>query len=499
MADTALAPEHEQLLEEHIAAFADNPLGFVLFAFDWGNGDLTGQTGPDAWQEDILRLIGDKCLTIPEALRVAVASGHGIGKSALVAWIIIWFASTRPHCNGVVTANTRNQLIGKTWRELALWHKRSINAHWFDWTATKFAYKQAPETWFVAAVPWSEHNSEAFAGLHAEHVLMLFDEASAVADTIWDVAEGALTTTGAMWLAFGNPTRNTGRFRETFGRFRHRWHTRQVDSRNAKMANQAQIAQWVEDYGEDSDFVRIRVRGEFPRAGSTQFISLEDVEAATKRKPSDTKSPRIMGVDVARFGDDQSVILLRAGNNIEVVRKYRGLRVDQFANMVAGAINELKPDAVFIDGVGLGAGVVDILTGNKFKVDDINGGTAPLDPKSYANLRAEMWGKMRDWLMKGGVLPDEKTDADNAIRELKDDLIAVEYGYNNQGAIQLEKKEDMKARGLASPDVGDALALTFARPVASAEAQAALDRRFHRAVSQTHAVTSSRPLSRGRR
>ncbi len=488
-----LTEEQELELQDAVLEFVDDPLGFVRFAFGWKEpGDLADEAGPDKWQEDILRLIGDNCLGVGEAVRFAVACGYGVGKSALVAWIILWFTSTRPECAGVVTANTKNQLTQKTWRELALWHKRMIHAHWFEWTATKFYFKAAPDTWFISAVPWSEHNSEAFAGLHAEHVLVLFDEASAVSDVIWEVAEGAMTTPGAIWGCFGNPTKNTGRFRECFGRFRHRWNTRQVDSRQAKMANQAQLEAWVKDYGEDHDFVRVRVRGEFPSAAVSQFIPSDAVSAAIARDDVEVLSPRVMGIDVARFGDDQSVILLREGNKVSIIRRFRGLPLDQFSNQCAAAINEYQPDAVFIDGVGVGGGVVDILRGNKFRVDDVVAGASPLEPKKYKNLRAEMWGKMRDWVINYGKLPDD--------RELYDDLVSIEYGYDNVGAIQLEKKEDLKKRGLASPDVADALAMTFARPVASKEAQEALESRYVRRLSQTHAVSSTRYLTqRGRR
>lgn len=485
-----LRPEDEVKLAHAVAMFVDNPLGFVLFAFDWGNGDLAGEPGPDEWQADVLKLIGSKTLTVEEALRIAVASGHGIGKTALVAWIILWFISTRPKCAGVVTANTKNQLIQKTWRELNLWLGRAIHGHWFEWSATKLCHRQYPDTWFISAVPWSEHNSEAFAGLHAEHVLVIFDEASAVADTIWEVAEGAMTTPGAIWVAFGNPTRNTGRFRECFGRFRHRWITKQIDSRTARKANAKQIQQWIDDYGEDSDFVKVRVRGEFPNASSTQFIGHDLVEAAVLRRDEVIGSPRIMGVDVARFGDDQSVILMRSGNTVTLIRRYRGLPIDQFAGHVATAINEYQPDAIFIDGIGVGGGVVDILRGNHFKVDDVVASSRPLDGRKYANLRAEMWGNMRDWLGRYGCLPDD--------RELRDDLVAIEYGFNNAGAILLEKKEDVKSRGYGSPDVADALAMTFARPVASKAAQDALTARFASAVSRS-SYEPSRPQVRRHR
>ncbi len=384
------------LVAEIGECFAD-PLRFVHLVFDWGEGELAAHEGPDPIQTDILRAIRDRACGVDDALRLAVASGHGIGKTALVAWLILWFMSTRVKCAGVVTANTRDQLTSKTLRELALWHRRAIHRHWFRWTATKFCQVDHSDAWFVSAIPWSSERSEAFAGLHARDVLVIYDEASAIDEAIWDVSEGAMTTPGAMWCVFGNPTRNTGRFRECFGRYRHRWVTRQVDSRRSRFANQVQISQWIEDYGEDSDFVRVRVRGLFPRSGSDQFISQADVEAATTRQEPGL-GPRILGVDVARFGDDETVLLLRNGARLEWLRRHRGLDLMQTAARVAGAIIEESPHAVMIDGVGVGGGVVDRLRQLGFSVHDINSGGQALDDRRYANLRAEMWAKMREWL-----------------------------------------------------------------------------------------------------
>ena len=242
---------------------------------------------PDAWQEEQLNRIRDALeQDVLAVIREAVSSGHGIGKSALVAWIILWAMSTRPHLAGIVTANTEAQLRTKTWRELSVWHKRCVHHYWFHWTATRFYQVQHSETWFISAIPWSESRPEAFAGLHAEHVLILYDEASAIPDAIWEVSEGAMTTPRAMWFCYGNPTRNTGRFRECFGKFKHRWNHTQIDSRTCKMANQEQLSQWVDDYGEDSDFVRVRVKGEFPRAGNLQFIPSDHVAEARSRSVS---------------------------------------------------------------------------------------------------------------------------------------------------------------------------------------------------------------------
>ena len=405
---------------------------------------------PDAWQRLVLQ-------DVVTNQRIAVASGHGIGKSALIAWILHWFISTRPDPQIVVTANTKNQLDSKTWRELAKWNKRALNGSWFEQSATRFSLKDSPSTWFAAAIPWTEHNSEAFAGTHEEHVLVLFDEASNIATTIWDVVEGAMTTSGARWVVFGNPTRNTGKFYECFGKQRHRWGTRQIDSRTAKMVDKEQINQWITDYGEDSDFVRIRVRGEFPRAGSSQFIDGADVEACSRYKAEAFGFlPKILGVDVARFGDNLSVICMRQGRKVWPLIKFRGLDTMQLTAQVIKVIIDWNPASVVVDGVGIGAGVVDRLVhlGYKDLVTDINGGSIPDDGNTYYNKRAEMWGLMRDALKAGVELPED--------RELSDDLIGVNYGFSAKQQIQLEKKEDMRKRGIASPDCADALAMTFA-------------------------------------
>lgn len=453
----------EQKLQECISEFVFDPLGFVRFVIPWGEpGPLEHQTGPDVWQEKILKEIGEQLKADKdEAVNIATTSGHGIGKSALVAWLILWFISTRPHPQIVVTANTREQLLKKTFRELAVWHKKAIHSHWFKWTATKFYHVDHPETWFAAAVPWSAENPEAFAGTHAEHVLVIFDEASGIDDIIWEVTEGAMTTKGAAWLAFGNPTRNSGRFRECFGRFQHRWTTYRVDSRTAKMAtNKTQIEQWIADYGEDSDFVRIRVKGEFPRAGNTQFIPGDLVERAVRNNPPENPlATKVLSVDVARFGDDQTVFCMRAGSVVLPLRKFRELDTMQVASLVAECINDWEPDCTFVDGGGLGAGVVDRLRQLNYRVIDVQAGSSPDDKEKYANKRAEMWGRMRDWLKGDVKIPDDDG--------LKSALIGSEYGYTTKMAIQLEKKEDMKKRGLASPDEGDALAMGFAEPVRS--------------------------------
>ena len=463
----------EMLLAEDIGRFSHDPLGFVRYAFPWGSGELSDYKGPEPWQVDILSTIAKRLQDGARhqgPIQIAVASGHGIGKSALVSWLILWAMSTHEDTRGVVTANTGDQLRGKTWAELGKWHRNAINKHWFDLKAESIACSDTEhtKTWRIDASTWSEGRTEAFAGLHnkGKRILIIYDEASAIPDAIWEVFEGATTDkdTEIIWVAFGNPTQNTGRFFQCFGKYRHRWTTRQIDSRTVSITNKEQIQQWVDDYGEDSDFVRVRVKGQFPRAANNQLIPADIVDAARKVKPvSHTSDPIVIGVDVARFGDDRSVIAIRQGLDAKTRpwREYRGLDTMQLASEAAGIAMEitaqgLQVAAIFVDGVGVGAGVADRLNQLGFPVIDVQSGAKSPD-KRYFNLRAKMWCDMRDWLKKGGAIPDNQ--------DLADDLIAPTYGYQSDMRIQLERKEDMRDRGLASPDYADALALTFAYPV----------------------------------
>jgi hypothetical protein len=478
-----VATNPRQSLVEQVASYALDPLGFVFFAFPWGEAgtELAGATGPRAWQRELLAELGRRLHEGSEIghllpILMARASGHGVGKSTVAAWAILWGLSTMPNARVVVTANTDSQLRTKTWPEVAKWLRLMINRDWFKATATAVFSAQAERErlWRADAIPWSEENTEAFAGLHnkGRRVILIFDEASAISDKIWEVSEGALTDedTEIIWLAFGNPTRNSGRFRECFGRFRHRWDHGHIDSRLVEGTNKPQIEQWVRDYGEDSDFVRVRVRGVFPHAGSMQFISSELVEAAAgsdRDVPWIRDEPVIMGVDVARFGDDASVLRFRQGRNARGIPpiKLRGADTMEPAARIADECNLHRIDAIFIDGGGVGGGVVDRCRQIGLKVTEVQFGAksdrAPVGqdrPIGYANKRAEIWGTMREWLRSGAIDNDP---------ELIADLTGVEYGYvlrDGRDAIQLERKEDMKRRGLASSDDGDALALPSPTP-----------------------------------
>lgn len=460
--------DYQAQLIEDIAKFEHDPLGYALYAFPWGEGPLKGKK-LRIWQRKFLEKMGELLkkgeLTVQEVIQLAVASGHGIGKSALVSIVIMWAMSTKEDTRGVVTANTENQLKQKTWAELAKWHRMALNSHWFEFTATAMYAKEErhQKTWRIDMVPWSERNTEAFAGLHNEgkRILLIFDEASAIPDLIWEVSEGALTdeNTEIIWLCFGNPTRNTGRFRACFGKLKHRWLSEQIDSREVEGTNKDQLQKWVDDYGLDSDFVKVRVRGMFPSASMKQFISLDLVDAAYNRelKPEQYNfAPKILTVDPAWEGDDEFVIGLRQGLKFEIKRTIPKNDNDfQMATLIASIEDEEKADAVFVDG-GYGTGIISAgkTMGRKWQIVWFAGESS--DP-GCLNKRAEMWKLMKEWLRDGGSIQKDPT--------LHQELIGPETVARADGKIQIESKKDMKARDIPSPNRADALALSFAFPV----------------------------------
>lgn len=461
----------EALLAEDMGRFFYDPLGWVMYAFEWGVGELDGFTGPDDWQREFLTDWGEAIkrnnfdgVKPVAAYQAATSSGHGIGKSALSSWIILFIMSTRPYCKGVVTANTSEQLRTKTWGELGKWRKRCITGHWFVYNNGKgnmnLYHAAHPESWRVDGQTCREENSESFAGLHAANSspFYLFDEASAVPDKIWEVAEGGLTDGEPFWFVFGNPTRNTGRFRECFRKFKQRWRCRQIDSRQAKMTNKAKIEEWRSDYGEDSDFFKVRVRGMFPDASDAQFIPTSLTDEARRRVITErdvAHAATIIGVDPAYSGGDDAVIYMRRG--LFAKKLWSGTKTTDdvvMAKRIADFEDKHQADAVFIDfGYGTGIKSVGATWGRNWQLIPFGG--ASLDPQML-NKRGEMYNSVKKWLQEGGALDEQET---------AEDLYSVEYRVKLDGKIVLEPKEDVKERLGRSPGCGDALALTFAAPV----------------------------------
>lgn len=466
-------PKRSKLAElvDDIMQFTHDPHGYVLYNYPWGQKgtELADHAGPRKWQADVLDSIGQKlregAADLGEVIREAIASGHGIGKSALVAWLCNWAVDTCRGARGVVTANTENQLRTKTWPEVAKWRRLGLTRDWFECTATALVSNdptQAKEH-RVDAVPWSENNTEAFAGLHNEgkRILLIFDEASKIADKVWEVAEGALTDQGTeiIWAVFGNPTRNSGRFRECFRSRAKRWTTRQIDSRTVEGTNKKEIAKWEQDYGVDSDFFKVRVRGLFPNASARQLYPQDRIDAAFGRhlRPEQYSfAPSIISCDPAWEGDDELVIVHRKGLFLEILDVMPKNDDDIFiANKIARFEDEKKADAVFID-LGYGTGIYSAgkAMGRQWTLVAFSGESA--DP-GCLNKRAEMAKLFGEWLREGGAIPPDP--------RLADEIASIEAKPRVDGKLQLRSKDEMKKDGLPSPNRFDAAAMTFAHPV----------------------------------
>jgi hypothetical protein len=485
MQKTIYTSAEEQTLMTRLwsPAIANDPEAFVLFAFPWGqpNTPLAKFQGPRKWQREILRDISkhikaNEGKVNMDTLREAVSSGRGIGKSALVSWLILWMLSTRIGSTVIVSANSEAQLRSVTWGELTKWQAMIINSHWWEISATKIVpaqwltelverdLKKGTRYWAAEGKLWSEENPDAYAGVHNHDGMMLiFDEASGIADAIWAVGAGFFTENilDRYWFAFSNPRRNSGYFFETFNSKRDFWQTRQIDARTVEETDKQVYEQIIAEYGEDSIQARVEVYGDFPSAGEDQFISPMVVEDAFKRpRYKDETAPIVIGVDPARGGLDSTVIVVRRGRDIVAIKRYKGEDTMSIVGRVIDAIDEYKPTLTVIDEGGLGYGILDRLTEQRYKVRGVNFGWKAKNPVMWGNKRAEMWGAMREWLRTASI-PQDKM--------LKDDLVGPMKKPNSAGTIFLEGKKEMKSRGLASPDAADALAVTFAYPVAHRE------------------------------
>ena len=461
----------------------DDPLAFVLLTYPWGEPGtpLEHFKGPRKWQRDVLGTLRDHIKDNQgkvdyDTFRKAVASGRGIGKSALVSWLVHWMLSTRIGSTTIVSANSEAQLRSVTWAEITKWLAMSLNSHWFEIAATRIMpakwitelverdLKKGTRYWAVEGRLWSEENPDAYAGVHNwDGVMLIFDEASGIPDSIWSVSDGFFTenTPHRFHVAFSNPRRNTGYFYETFNSKRSFWRTSNIDARDVEGTDKNLYQRIIDEYGADSYQANVEVYGQFPSEGDDQFIPVNLVDDAMKRpKHKDETAPITIGVDPARFGSDATVIAVRQGRDLIDIKRLRGADTMEVVGHVIEAIEEYKPALTVVDEGGLGAGVVDRLKEQRYKVRGVNFGNKAQKQLMYGNKRAEMWGAMRDWLKTASVPND---------RFLKSDLIGPKTKPDSKGTLFLESKKDMKARGLASPDAADAIAVTFAFPVAHRE------------------------------
>ena len=456
-------------LLDKLAEFHNDPLGFVQWAFPWGEKGtmLEGMTGPEDWQRAQMTRIRDKLEEGGEegaVIEEDVSAGHGVGKSAEVAWMILWAIATAADTRGVVTANTDSQLRTKTWAELSKWYQLFIGRKLFTLTATAIFIADDPDrskSWRIDQIPWSAEKPEAFAGLHnqGKRLLVIFDEASAIDDIIWETTRGALTDakTQILWLRYGNPTRTSGEFFRQCTQGKRNTYTR-VDSRTVSFSNKAQLEAWIEDYGDDSDFCRVRVKGQFPRAGYANFISPELVMEARRRRiePNGYAGmPKIVAVDPARFGDDSSVITLRQGRKVHYQVALQGFDGPDLAGRIFELVrNEGGISCIVYDAIGNGADLDSALRRMQGlpQLIPVMWGQPASDSKQYFNQRSEAWGKMREWLETGCIPNDDL---------LADELSSLDYGNDSMFRIQLQSKKDCKKNGGRSPDRADSLALSL--------------------------------------
>ena len=443
---------------------------------------LENDEGPDANQRKFLINLGAEVRArgfngnepvMP--IRMAESSSHGTGKTAMGAWIACWILSTRPHSIGTVTAGTKAQLKTRTWAGISHWLRLCITAHWFQIGAESIYHKNAPDTWKLLAQTCKPENAQSFAGQHARSSTSryLLDEASRVPDEIWKVAFGGLTDGEPMIFAWGQPERREGMFHDVcFGKERNRWVQHAVDSRDSRFTNKALIQEWIDDYGIDSDYVRVRVLGLVPLSAAGQFIDAGVIMAAQRRAPSYMQDdPLIVGLDVSRGGPAHTVFRFRRGLDAVTIPAVRITGQDSRDTMRLAAIAAkilgttyagIKPTMLFVDS-GFGGPIVDRLKqlGHTNVAQVVFGSKAP-DDRHFVNMRTYMWSQTRDWLVRGSIPPDER---------LETDLQGPRFHHNQRDQLVLESKDEMKERRLDSPDDGDALALTFARHVAPLPAQ----------------------------
>ena len=465
-------PQQAAEFASWVISFQDRPWDWVQQCYPWlePNSPLADKI-PQLWQRTWLKRLQAELqrndLSVEEianrVIRMSTAAGNGVGKTALVAQVIHWFCSVFPKGEAVITASTAAQLETKTWRELRKWQELAINGWQFEWSATRYRHRDAPEQWYAAATPWSESNPQAFAGTHEKYVLIVFDEASGIHHSIWDVIEGAMTTGLVFFLAFGNPSETEGGFYDTHNKMAAMWIRFRVDAREVTFANQKEIAKWIEVYGRDSDFCKVHIYGQFPAISSTTFISDSVVQQAIANninwRTIPRAVPRLMGVDFARQGVDLNVIVKRQGRKVhDNIKQWAERDTMVSADYIAREINEWQPDLVFCDGAGLGGPIIDYLKRRGFDrvIVEVQGGAKPNDPRDaqiYANMRTCMWARGREWLPYADLPAD---------RELAEEICSPKFRHElKTDRTLLEPKAEMAKRGVRSPNKADALFNTF--------------------------------------
>lgn len=441
--------------QELLLRWRADPVAFVQEAFT-GDPSLPPPV-PEKWQAEALRAINDHD-------RLAIRSGHGVGKSCFLAWVILWLLVTRSEIKIPCTANNSSQLHDVLWAEIGKWHRRMLPLlrNMLVVTSDRVMRLHREDQAFAVARTARRENPEAFQGFHSGNLFFLIDEASGVDEVIFQAGRGSMSTEGAKTLMTGNPTRRTGYFHDAFnpkpGKPQ-RWFTMKVAGFDSSQVTQLSMDEWKEDYGENSNEYRVRVLGEFPKADDDAVIPYDWIAQARSREVERVPAPVIWGVDVARFGSDRSAVAKRMANHLlEPVTSWQGLDIAQTSGRIVAMYettpNFLKPKEIMVDAIGMGAGVADNLRAEGLPAKAVQVSEKPGIFDRYLRLRDELWFKVREWFQEQDVvMNDEKLAAE---------LSTVSYEITQAGKIRVESKDEMKKRGLRSPDLADAFCLTFA-------------------------------------
>jgi hypothetical protein len=419
----------------------------------------------DTWQKQALNDLINKRFC-------AWAAGTGVGKSALLAVIILWFLSTRPFPRVPCTAPTQHQLFDILWAEIAKWLRRNeMLAKLFSWTQTKVCLKAHPEEWYAVARTSrpkpGEESAEGLQGFHEDNILYVIDEGSAVPDAVYNAVDGAFTTEGAYAIVASNPTRRTGYFYDIFNSPKHAglWALRNVDANTARAVIPTSIQRVIQIYGKDSDYYRIKVAGVFPLSDATSLFSDEMLNAAHDRELVSTNEVTVMSCDPARFGDDYTVFYVRKGRRIIDRHQLKSLDTVEVALFGLELFKRYTPAAYVIDSIGIGAGVIDTTIHelrkpengkgkDVGKIIDVAVNGAPVNEEMFVNIRAEMYWHLSQ------IMDFVSIEIETIL--LDEELPKIKYFMaKNESLIQIEPKKDLKAILGRSPNDADALALSF--------------------------------------
>ena len=419
---------------------------------------------PDEWQRKALSKLAK-----PGA-KVSIRSCHGPGKSCVAAWAVLWFIFTHFPCRILLTAPAAPQLETVLWPEIGIWLakmpeqlRKCVNK-----TSDTLEWVGHEDQSFAVARTAREDKPEALAGMHGVNVLIVVDEASGVSEKVYETIQGSLTDPGNVLLLISNPTRNTGTFYDSHHKLRSKYDTIHVSHRDSDRVTDEYVETMRLQYGEESNVYRVRCLGEFPVLGDDQVVSLERVQLARTRHVDTLDVRPVWGLDVARFGWAKTALARRRGNTlIQPIETRQGWDTMQTAGWVAREYDECRdediPHRIFVDVIGVGAGVLDRLRELDIPAQGVNVAETPLDPKRFMRLRDELWWKGREWFERGDVyLPP-------GCESLEAQLVAPTYRMLSTGKIQVESKEELRDRGVESPDEADAFLLTLAERERKAE------------------------------